>query len=115
MSNTKPLILSVCGTNGLAFSRAIDCTTSASRSVNASVAQGGRIPVSRSICALRPSSVNVIMPQSVWWMRMISRGAEQPLADHQRADHVVGDDSAGVADDVRVADGQAERAMHVEP
>jgi hypothetical protein len=65
MSSTKPRILSVCGTNGLAFSRAIDCTTSASRSVNASVAHGGRIPVSRSISALSPSSVNLTMPQSV--------------------------------------------------
>ena len=42
-------------------------------------------------------------------------GAEQPLADHQRADHVVGDDAAGVADDVRVAVGEAERGAHVEP
>jgi hypothetical protein len=42
-------------------------------------------------------------------------GAEQPLANHQRADHVVADDAAGVADDVRVADGQAERAVHIEP
>jgi hypothetical protein len=65
MSNTKPRTLSVYGTNGLAFSRAIDCTTSASTSVNASMAQGGRIPVSRSISALRPSSVNLTMPQSV--------------------------------------------------
>jgi hypothetical protein len=42
-------------------------------------------------------------------------GAEQSLANHQRADHVVADDAAGVADDVRVADGQAERAVHIEP
>jgi hypothetical protein len=42
-------------------------------------------------------------------------GAEQPLADHQRADHVIGDDAARVADDVRVASGQAKRAVDVEP
>jgi hypothetical protein len=42
-------------------------------------------------------------------------GAKQPLANYQRADHIVGDDAASVANDVRVADGQAERAMHVDP
>jgi hypothetical protein len=42
-------------------------------------------------------------------------GAEQSLADHQGADHVVGDDAAGVADDVRVAVREAERGAHVEP
>jgi hypothetical protein len=52
MSNTKPRTLSLYGMNGLAVSRAIDCATSASTSVNASIAQGGRIPVSRSISAL---------------------------------------------------------------
>ena len=42
-------------------------------------------------------------------------GAEQPLADRQRADLVVGDDAAGVADDVRLALGQAEDPVDVEP
>ena len=30
------------------------------------------MPVSSWIDALKPSSVKVSMPQSVWWMRMIS-------------------------------------------
>jgi hypothetical protein len=41
-------------------------------------------------------------------------GAEQPLADRQTAQLVRGDDAAGVADDVRVALGQAEQAVGVE-
>ncbi len=41
-------------------------------------------------------------------------GAEQPLGDRQRADLVVGDDAAGVADHVRVALLQAEQAVGVQ-
>jgi hypothetical protein len=41
-------------------------------------------------------------------------GAEQALADGQGADLVVGDDTAGVADHVGVALGEAEDAVDVE-
>src|SRR5215472_17139617 len=46
--------------------------TSASRSGKASRANGGRMPVSASIWAFTSSSRKVSIPQSVWWMRMIS-------------------------------------------
>ena len=42
-------------------------------------------------------------------------GAQERLADDERADDVVGRDAARVADDVRVADAQAERLLDVEP
>jgi hypothetical protein len=42
-------------------------------------------------------------------------GAEQPLADGQRAQLVLRDDPAGVADDVRVTLGQTEQAVRVQP
>jgi hypothetical protein len=42
-------------------------------------------------------------------------GAQQALGDRERADLVVGDDAAGVADDVRLALVQAEDAVDVEP
>lgn len=58
--------------NGLALIRAMDWTTSASRSGKASHAQVGRRPVSATIDSLNPSSVNVRIPQSVWWMSTIS-------------------------------------------
>jgi hypothetical protein len=40
-------------------------------------------------------------------------GAEEPLADRQRADRVVGDGAAGVTDDVRVALCQPEQLRDV--
>jgi hypothetical protein len=43
------------------------------------------------------------------------RGAEQPLADGQRPDPVVGDHPASVADHVRVTVGEAEDGVHVQP
>ena len=58
--------------NGLALMRAIDWRTSSSRSAKASAAHSGLMPVSSWIWRLKSSSVNVSMPQSVWWMRMIS-------------------------------------------
>ena len=58
--------------NGLARMRAIDWRTSASRSSKASAAHGGLMPVSSCTDCLNASSVKVSMPQSVWWMRMIS-------------------------------------------
>jgi hypothetical protein len=42
-------------------------------------------------------------------------GAEQPLADGQRADLVVGDHATGVADDVCLALVEAEHAVDVDP
>jgi hypothetical protein len=44
----------------------MDWRTSASTSVNASAAHGGRIPVSAAIWALNPASVKVSISQSVW-------------------------------------------------
>ena len=58
--------------NGLAWMRASDCRTSSSRSPNASAAQCGLMPVSSCTERRNSSSVNVSIPQSVWWMRMIS-------------------------------------------
>ena len=46
---------------------------------------------------------------------MISSRPEQALGDRQRADLVVGDHAAGVADDVRVAFAQPERSVGVQP
>jgi len=42
-------------------------------------------------------------------------GAEQALADRQGADHVVGDDAPGVADDVGLPGAEAEQGVDVEP
>jgi hypothetical protein len=58
--------------NGLASIRALDCRTSSSRSENDSAAHSGLTPVSSWIERRKASSVNVSIPQSVWWMRMIS-------------------------------------------
>ena len=63
----------MCGTNGLALMRATDWRTSVSRSPKASAAHGGLMPVSAWMAALKSSSENVSIPQSVWWIRMISR------------------------------------------
>jgi hypothetical protein len=52
--------------------RAIDWRTSSSRSGNASTDHSGFTPMSSWTERLNSSSVNVSMPQSVWWMRMIS-------------------------------------------
>ena len=59
--------------NGLAWIRAIDWRTSSSRSGKASAAHSGLTPVSSWTERLNSSSVNVSMPQSVWWMSTISR------------------------------------------
>ena len=53
--------------------RAMDWRTSCSRSRNDSNANDGRSPVYTSISSLAASSRKVIIPQSVWWMSMISR------------------------------------------
>ncbi|MDP8988444.1 MAG: hypothetical protein M3N11_08875, partial [Actinomycetota bacterium] len=70
-SYTKPLTF-LWGMKGLAWMRAIDWRTSASRSEKASKAKGGRMPVSASIRPLRSSSRKVSIPQSVWCTRTIS-------------------------------------------
>jgi hypothetical protein len=44
-----------------------------------------------------------------------SGGVQQPLGDDQGPDHVVGDDPAGVADDVRVPRLQPEHRIDVQP
>jgi len=72
-SKTNPRMESLTGMNGLLVIRATDCLTSAAGSSNASAAQGGLIPVSSWIERRKASSEKVSMPQSVWWMRMISR------------------------------------------
>ncbi len=50
----------------------MDWRTSSSGSGNDSAPQAGLIPVSSCIDRLNASSVNVSMPQSVWWISMIS-------------------------------------------
>ena len=101
--------------NGLALMRAIDWRTSSSRSPNASAAHSGLMPVSSWIERLKSSSrerehaaVGVVDEDDLL-------GAEQPLRDRQRADLVVGDDAAGVADHVRVALAQAEQRRRGQP
>jgi hypothetical protein len=42
-------------------------------------------------------------------------GAEQPLADGQGADLVIGNGTSRVADHMRVAFGQAKNGVHIEP
>ncbi len=56
------------------------------------------------------------MPQSVWWIRMISVVPRRRWGDGQRPAFVGGHHSPGVADDVGVALLQApEQAVDVEP
>ena len=45
----------------------------------------------------------------------MTRWPKQPLADCQRADHILGDDPARVAKDVRLALVDPEHPVHVEP
>src|SRR5262249_17943351 len=71
-SYTNPRTLSLFGMNGEFLIRVMLWRTSPSRSSNASAAHSGFWPVSCSICFLNSSSVKVSIPQSVWWMRMIS-------------------------------------------
>src|SRR4029450_9665485 len=69
----KPRTESLLATKGLALMRAIDWRMSRSRSEKASRGKCGRRPGLFSISAFTSSSVKVSMPQSVWWIRMISR------------------------------------------
>jgi hypothetical protein len=57
--------------------------------------------------------VKVSIPQSVWWMRMISSVPSSRWL--MASDLVVGDHAARVADDVRLTFGEAEDAVDVEP
>ena len=74
-----------------------------SRSRNAPLCHSGRWPVDCSSLSLNSSSVILSRPQSVWWISSDLLGAQQVLGDRQRADLVVGDHAAGVADHVGVA------------
>ena len=101
--------------NGLAWMRAIDWRTSSSRSSNASAAHSGLMPVSSWTRALElvvgegeHPAVGVVDEDDLL-------GPEQPLGDRERADLVVGDDTAGVADHVRVALLEPEHARRDEP
>jgi hypothetical protein len=64
---------------------------------------------------LNPSSVKGEHPA----VRVVDEddllGAEQALGDRQRADLVVGDHAAGVADDVRIALVEPQDAQRVDP
>jgi hypothetical protein len=53
--------------------RSIDLRTSSPRSVKDSATQPGACPVSCCRLPAKSSSVKVNIPQSVWWIRMISR------------------------------------------
>ena len=75
---------------------------------------GFRLPVGRGSIARRAPSSAPWSPHPVCSMRTISVGAEELLADDERADDVIGHEAAGVADDVRVARPQAERLLDVE-
>jgi len=55
------------------------------------------------------------MPQSVWWMRTISRVPRQSLADDQGTDLVLGDHASGISDDVGVALTEPEQSVGVQP
>jgi len=101
--NTNPRTDSLFGTNGLALIRAIDCRTFSLRSGRASADHPGFISVSSWMDFLNSvvgegehSAVGVVDEDDLL-------GTEQPLADGQRANLVVGDHSSGVADDVRLA------------
>ena len=93
--------------------RCIDWRTSWSTSVNASTAQAGRWPTSVS-SSCRKSSVSVSQAAAGVVDEYDAAGAQRPLADGQRADDVVGDHAARVADGVAVAELQAERVVQVE-
>ena len=72
------------------------------------------MPVSSWMARLNSSSVNVSMPQSVWWMRMISLvpSSRWLMASERISSSVI--DAAGIADDVCLAVAEAEDSVHVE-
>src|SRR3954453_2212905 len=68
----NPRTLSFFGMNGLLLMRAIDWRTSSSRLLNVSADNAGFTPVSSWMGRRKSASSNVSIPQSVWWIRMIS-------------------------------------------
>ena len=93
--------------------RCIDWRTSWSTSRNASTAQAGRWP------DLRLQLVPEVLGDDSQAAAGVvdeddAAGAQRALADGQRADDVVGDHAARVADGVAVAELQAERGVQVE-
>ena len=100
--------------NGLAWMRAIDWRTSSSRSENASAAHARLDPdvvLDRALELVvgegEHPAVGVVDEDDLL-------GPEQALGDRQRADLVVGDHAAGVADDVGVALLQAEQGVGIQ-
>ena len=92
----------------------MDWRTSASTSVNDSIANAGASPVASCSSARKPSSVSGLHAA----VRVVDEHdlarAEAALGDRERADHVVGDHPAGVAQDVRLAVAQPERGERVQ-
>jgi hypothetical protein len=70
-------------------------------------------PAWSRIVSRSTGSVNFVIPQSVWWIGELP-GPQQPAADQQRPDHVVGGPATGVPDHVCVADVEPEerRGIH---
>ena len=94
--------------------RCIDCRTSWSTSRKASTAQAGRWPTSS--LQLVPEVLGEGLQAAAGVVdEDDAAGAERALADGQRADDVVGDHAARVADGVAVAEFEAERVVQVEP
>ena len=95
--------------------RLIDCRTSLSTSVNDSTANAGAIP--GRVLELGPEPVvgHELHPAVGVVDQDDLVGAESPLRDRERADHVIGDHSAGVSKHVRLAPLQPERREDVEP
>ena len=94
--------------------RRIDWRTSASTSVKDSIAKAGATPVASSqlgaeavVADLLHAAVGVVDQHHL-------ARPQLPLRDGERADHVVGDDAAGVAQHVRLAVTQPERGEDVE-
>ena len=100
--------------NGLALIRATDFRTSSARSENASASHPGLDPgllvqlAMELLVAEREHPAVGVMDEDD-----LPR-PEQPLRDRQRADLVVGDDTAGVPDHVRISLLQPEQAEDVQ-
>jgi hypothetical protein len=90
--------------NGLAFTRATDWRTSVGVQVRERLHREWRPDADLGLDAVLQVLVAELLHAAVAVVdhRHLA-GAEQPLGDHQRSDHVLGDRPAGVADHVRVA------------
>jgi hypothetical protein len=99
--------------NGLAASRASDCLTSWAGSRKDSCPPGTQTRVGLDLCLElivgegEHAAVGVVDEHDL-------AGAEQPLADDQRANLILGDDSAGIADHVRVALAEPQQPVGVQ-